>query len=62
MGEDSKIVIMGDPAQIDVPYLDKYNNGLTYAIEKFKDKHLAGHVELIKGERSPLADMAADIL
>lgn len=62
MGEKSKIVIMGDPSQIDVPYLDKYNNGLTYAIEKFKDKHLAGHVELVKGERSPLADMAADIL
>jgi PhoH-like ATPase len=62
MGMKSKIVIMGDPAQIDVPYLDKYNNGLVYTIEKFKDKSLAGHVELVKGERSPLADMAADIL
>jgi PhoH-like ATPase len=62
MGEGSKIVIMGDPAQIDVPYLDKFNNGLTYTIEKFKDKGLAGHLELIKGVRSPLADMAADIL
>jgi PhoH-like ATPase len=62
MGEGSKIVIMGDPAQIDVPYLDKFNNGLTYTIEKFKDKNLAGHIELIKGVRSPLADMAADIL
>jgi PhoH-like ATPase len=62
MGEGSKIVIMGDPAQIDVPYLDKFNNGLTYTIEKFKDKGLAGHMELVKGVRSPLADMAADIL
>jgi PhoH-like ATPase len=62
MGEGSKIVIMGDTSQIDVPYLDKFNNGLTYTIEKFKDKSLAGHMELIKGVRSPLADMAADIL
>lgn len=62
MGEGSKIIIMGDPSQIDVPYLDKYNNGLTYTIEKFKDKSLAGHIELVKGVRSPLADMAADIL
>lgn len=62
MGEGSKIIIMGDPAQIDVPYLDKFNNGLTYTIEKFKDKGLAGHIELVKGVRSPLADMAADIL
>lgn len=62
MGEGSKIIIMGDPSQIDVPYLDKFNNGLTYTIEKFKDKSLAGHLELVKGVRSPLADMAADIL
>lgn len=62
MGEGSKIVVMGDPAQIDVPYLDKFNNGLTYVIEKFKDKSLGAHLELVKGVRSPLADMAADIL
>lgn len=62
MGDNSKIILMGDPAQIDVPYLDKYNNGLSYVIDKFKDKGLAGHIELLRGVRSPLADMAADIL
>ncbi|UXH45551.1 PhoH family protein [Rossellomorea vietnamensis] len=62
VGERSKIVLMGDPAQIDHPYLDEYNNGLTYVVEKFKDQKLAGHVKLMKGERSGLAQLAADIL
>ena len=61
VGERSKIVLMGDPAQIDHPYLDEYNNGLTYVVEKFKDQKLAGHVKLMKGERSGLAQLAADL-
>ncbi|MFC3869522.1 PhoH family protein [Cytobacillus kochii] len=62
VGEGSKIVLMGDPEQIDHPYLDAYNNGLTYVVEKFKDQKIAGHSKLIKGERSGLAQLAADIL
>jgi PhoH-like ATPase len=62
VGEGSKIVLMGDPDQIDHPYLDASNNGLTYVLESFKDQKLAGHVRLEKGERSTLAQLAADIL
>ncbi|KAB7707930.1 AAA family ATPase [Bacillus aerolatus] len=62
VGEKSKIVLMGDTAQIDHPYLDEYNNGLTYVIEKFKDQAVSGHIKLMKGERSGLAQLAADIL
>ncbi|MBE3570365.1 MAG: PhoH family protein [Bacillales bacterium] len=62
VGERSKIVLMGDTAQIDHPYLDEYNNGLTYVVEKFKDQKVAGHIQLMKGERSDLAQLAADIL
>ncbi|WP_183182946.1 PhoH family protein [Anoxybacteroides voinovskiense] len=62
VGEKSKIILMGDPEQIDHPYLDEYNNGLTYVVETFKDQKIAGHVRLIKGERSGLAQLAADLL
>jgi len=62
VGEGSKIVLMGDPQQIDHPYLDESNNGLTYVVESFKDQKLAGHVRLEKGERSTLAQLAADLL
>ncbi len=62
VGEGSKIVLMGDPEQIDHPYLDAYNNGLTYVVEKFKDQTVSGHVKLLKGERSGLARLAAEIL
>ena len=62
VGERSKIVLMGDPEQIDHPYLDEYNNGLTYVVEKFKEQPIAGHVKLVKGERSGLAQLAADLL
>jgi len=62
VGENSKIVLMGDPAQIDHPYLDQYNNGLTYVVEKFKQESISGHVQLVKGERSKLAQLAADLL
>jgi PhoH-like ATPase len=62
VGEKSKIVLMGDPEQIDHPYLDEYNNGLTYVVEKFKGQCISGHVRLEKGERSNLAQLAADLL
>ncbi|RFB19201.1 PhoH family protein [Bacillus sp. HNG] len=62
VGDKSKIVFMGDTEQIDHPYLDEYNNGLTYVVEKFKDQKIAGHIRLVKGERSGLAQLAADIL
>ncbi len=62
VGERTKIVLMGDPEQIDHPYLDEYNNGLAYVVEKFKKEGIAGHIKLIKGERSMLAQMAANIL
>ncbi|MGM9929864.1 MAG: PhoH family protein [Bacillus sp. (in: firmicutes)] len=62
VGERSKIVLMGDPEQIDHPYLDEHNNGLTYVVEKFKNQQISGHVKLVKGERSVLAQLAANIL
>lgn len=61
-GEDSKIVMVGDPEQIDHPYIDSTSNGLTVAAERFRDQEMAGHVTLIRGERSPLAEMAAELL
>lgn len=62
IGEGSKIILVGDPEQIDNPYLDTYSNGLTYVIEKLKDLKESGHVTLTKGERSKLAQLCADIL
>ncbi len=62
VGEGSKIVLVGDPEQIDHPYLDSSSNGLVYLVEKFKEFEEGGHINLIKGERSRLARLAADIL
>jgi PhoH-like ATPase len=61
-GEGTKIVLTGDPYQIDNPYVDSSSNGLTYLVEKFKDQEIAGHVTLTKGERSSLAELAANLL
>lgn len=61
-GEGSKIILTGDPYQIDHPYLDSSNNGLTTVAERFKHEAIAGHVILTKGERSPLAELATQIL
>ena len=52
----------GDPNQIDNPYVDALSNGLTYTVERFKKADIAGHVTLKKGERSELAEMAANLL
>lgn len=61
-GEGSKVVLMGDPEQIDSPYLDQYNNGLTYVVERMKHLDISGHIELSRGERSKLAEISADLL
>ena len=62
VGDRTKIILMGDPEQIDHPYLDEYNNGLAYVVEKFKDQGISGHIKLVKGERSALAQLAANLL
>jgi PhoH-like ATPase len=61
-GEGTKIVLTGDPEQIDNPYVDALSNGLTYTVERFKGSEIAGHITLRKGERSPLAELAAQLL
>ncbi|MGC1309874.1 MAG: PhoH family protein [Phormidesmis sp.] len=61
-GEGTKIVLTGDTAQIDNPYVDAASNGLTYVIERFRNEPLAGHVTLYQGERSDLAARAATLL
>jgi len=62
VGEGTKIVFTGDPYQIDNPYVDAESNGLTWLVERFKGQQLAGHVTLIRGERSELAELAANLL
>jgi PhoH-like ATPase len=62
VGEGTKIVLLGDIEQIDNMHVDRFTNGLTYAIEKFKDQPIAGHVTLLKGERSQLSAIASKIL
>ena len=62
VGENTKIVLTGDVEQIDSVYLDATSNGLSYAVEKFKQHGLAGHVTLLKGERSKVATLASKIL
>ena len=61
-GEGTKIVLTGDPEQIDNPYVDASSNGLTYVVERFKTCAIAGHITLIKGERSQLAEYASKLL
>ncbi|MBI2440931.1 MAG: PhoH family protein [Lentisphaerae bacterium] len=61
-GDGTKMVLTGDPSQIDNPYLDSNSNGLSYAVERLKDSPLHGHVTLMQSERSTLAALAADRL
>ena len=61
-GEDTKIVLTGDPYQIDNPYLDASSNGLTYVIERFKGQDVFSSMTFVKSERSPLARLAAELL
>ena len=61
-GPGTKIVCLGNVAQIDTPYLTETTSGLTYVVDCFKRWPHAGHVTLLRGERSRLADFAADAL
>lgn len=62
ISEGSKIVLIGDPAQIDNPYVDSRSNGLVYCHNRMKGHSIAAHITLTKGERSKLAELAADLL
>lgn len=61
-GEGTKVILAGDPTQIDNPYLDKDSNGLTFTVGKFSDQKLFGHIFLDKTERSELAALAAEVM
>jgi PhoH-like ATPase len=61
-GEGTKVVLTGDPYQIDNMYLDANSNGLSYLVEAFKGQKIYGHVTLQRGERSELAELAASLL
>jgi PhoH-like ATPase len=62
VGMGTKIVFTGDPYQIDNPYVDSSSNGFNYIISRFRDQAISAHIELQKGERSELAELAANIL
>ncbi|MAI87613.1 MAG: ribonuclease [Candidatus Marinimicrobia bacterium] len=61
-GEGTKVVFTGDIHQIDHPYLDSQSNGLAYIIEKMKNQNLYAHINLAKGERSELSEIASNLL
>lgn len=61
-GEGTKMIFTGDIEQIDSPYLDKKSNGLAYLSDKMKDQEIFAHINLIKGERSYLAELASKLL
>jgi len=62
VGQGTKIVFTGDPYQIDNPYVDSSSNGFNYLVSRFRAESVAAHIELQKGERSELAELAANIL
>ncbi len=62
VGHGTKIVFTGDPYQIDNPYVDSSSNGFNYIVSKFRQEPIAAHIELQKGERSELAEVAANLL
>ena len=61
-GEGTKIVFTGDIQQIDSPYLDTYSNGLSHLSSKMEGQQVFAHMNLVKGERSELADLASKLL
>ena len=61
-GEGTKVILTGDPYQIDHPYLDSLSNGLAYTLARFREEGIAGSMVLEKGERSKLAELAANLL
>jgi PhoH-like ATPase len=62
IGQDAKIVLTGDPYQIDNPYVDATSNGFAYLVNRFRSQSIAAHIELRKGERSALSELAANLL
>jgi PhoH-like ATPase len=62
VGHGTKIIFTGDPYQIDNPYVDSSSNGFNYIVSRFRAEPIAAHIELQKGERSELAELAANIL
>ena len=62
VGPSTKIVFTGDPYQIDNPYVDSTSNGFNHLVSRFRDQPIAAHLELQKGERSELAELAANLL
>src|SRR6266850_1780959 len=62
VGHGSKVIFTGDPYQIDNPYVDSSSNGFNYVVSKFRAQAVAAHIELQKGERSELAELAANLL
>lgn len=62
VGDNTKIILTGDPFQIDNPYVDATNNGLVHVVNRFKNEKIAGHITMAKGERSQLAELAANLL
>ncbi|MEL6181548.1 MAG: PhoH family protein, partial [Myxococcota bacterium] len=62
VGQGTKVVLTGDPYQIDNPYVDSESNGLTYTINRFRGQPIAATVTLFKGERSELAELASNLL
>jgi PhoH-like ATPase len=61
-GNGTKVVLTGDPEQIDNPYVDAQSNGLSYVIDRFREQTISAHATLSKGERSRLAGLAAELL
>jgi PhoH-like ATPase len=62
VGDGTKIIVTGDPYQIDNPYIDSSSNGLTYVVERFKEQAISAHITFTKGERSRLSELAANLL
>jgi PhoH-like ATPase len=62
VGHGTKVILTGDPYQIDNPYVDSSSNGFNYVVSRFRTEAIAAHIELQKGERSELAELAANIL
>ena len=62
MSRGSKLVLVGDPAQIDNPYVDSRSNGLVFTRNRLKGQSFAAHVTLSRGERSPLAEAGAQLM
>ena len=62
VGNGTKVIFTGDPYQIDNPYVDSQSNGFNHLISKFRGQPIAAHIELQKGERSELAEAAANLL